>query len=84
MRHPFSHLRVDWLAQEAYGRKVVVELHRLGKEPVVIRKFSSAPEAVAFAKRWLEDRGFEWWCNIDEAQRSGWTHIDLFATGLRD
>jgi hypothetical protein len=72
-------VRVDWLCWKAYGDKVVVELHVMDEEPKVLRSFPGPPQAgaVEWARKWIEDRGFDFWCNIDLHQRENHTHITL-------
>lgn len=79
---PFK-LRVDWFLQEVYGDKVTVELLVMDEPPKVLRRFDYAPDAAGWARKWLEDRGFNWWCDINTAQREGWSHITLHATSRR-
>jgi hypothetical protein len=71
-------LCMDWTCANAYpGDPVVVELHIMDEEPRVLRKFPDIPEAAAWARKFIEDRGLEWWCNIDWHQRENHTHITL-------
>lgn len=75
---PFK-LVIDWTCQEAYGDPVTVELHVMGQHPKVLRRFEHGPDAAGWARKWLADRGFNFFCDIDTAQRQGWTHITLHA-----
>jgi hypothetical protein len=73
---PFK-LRVDWLCHDVYGDKVVVELHIIDKYPMTIHRCDSPADGARWARKWLEDRGFEWTCDIDLHQRSNHKHITL-------
>lgn len=70
-------LRVDWLCYHHYGDKVHVELHVLDEEPYELHRFDTPPEAAAWARKWLEDRGFGFTCDIDTHQRLDHKHITL-------
>lgn len=73
---PFK-LRVDWLCHRHYGDPVVVELHLMDQHPKVLRKFDTPAEAAGWARKWLADRGFGFWCNVDWHQSEDHTHITL-------
>lgn len=78
---PFK-LRVDWICNSAYGDPVVVEMLVLGtdwieEEPKVIHGSPDVPSAIAWAVKWLRDRGYDFWCNIDWHQRLDHTHVTL-------
>lgn len=80
---PFK-LRVDWTVQDAYPNEyVVVELRIMGRNPMVIRHCPTPAEAVGVARKWLEDRGFSFLCDIDGHQRRNDKHITLHATPPR-
>jgi hypothetical protein len=80
---PFK-LRVDWTCWKYYpGEPAEVWLHVLGEdgveeEPKLLREFDHPPDAAGWARQWMEGRGFAWWCDVDTAQRQGWTHLTLF------
>ena len=73
---PFK-IRVDWTCHASYGDPVVVELHIMDEEPKVIAQFDTPPEAAGWARKWLDDRGFEFWCNVDMHQRLDHKHITM-------
>lgn len=76
---PFK-IRVDWTCQDAYSDDPVeVELHIMDEDPMNLRYFDDKLEAVRWARKWLEDRGFDWTCDINTHQRRNDKHITLHA-----
>lgn len=78
-------LRVDWTCWAHYeGAPAEVWLHvtdacGVEGELSLLRCFDHPPDAAGWARRWMEGRGLVWWCDIDVAQRRGWTHLSLFS-----
>ena len=72
------YLQVDWICHLAYGDPVVVEMHVEGHDVKELRRFNDILEAAIWAKKWLEDRGFTVWCDIDKHQRLDHSHLDLY------
>jgi len=75
---PFK-LRVDWLCHDAYGDKVDIDLIIMGEDPKTIRRESTIPRAIDAAIRYLDSRGFGFWCNVDWHQRMNHKHVTLHA-----
>jgi len=63
MTTPFK-LRVDWVCHTAYGDPVQVELHRMDQPWTVLHEAGNVADAVKYAIRWLDNRGFDWWCDF--------------------
>jgi hypothetical protein len=86
MTPPFK-LRVDWLCWEHYGDDAVVELWVSDEggwlEPTVIHR-DNPLNAVSWARKWLEDRGFAWTCDINERQRMNDSYIILQPINLEE
>jgi len=71
-------LIITWAAHDAYpGTPVYVELHIMDEYPREVHWADSVPRAVDWALRFIDGRGFSFWCDVDMHQRLDHKHITL-------
>lgn len=57
---------------------MAIELHVMGHcYPKTIHEAPAPAEAIRWAVKWLRDRGFEFYCQIDWHQRMNHTYVTL-------
>lgn len=74
---------VTWACQESYGSDVEVILEILGEDERRVYHNPSRARCIDWALRFMHNRGFGYWCNVDMHQRENHAHIRLFPVPMK-